>query len=962
MDAEYEQQNLTYNGSKLVGIEHHQANKGGSRGVYRKSIPNIQVAIHSDANYLRNLPHGLKEYKKGVVVGNMAHRDPITSLIPDLIYIRQVFKAPGHRKQLLLRHIGRRVYRNTNSLPLHFIILQGGLNCCYRIDPNSLQLVVVGPIVGLIGRLALLLKRRRISKAAEQFLDLEAQVDAEESSEEETNAEDEQFIAGDKSEDHDAQQQDHARLLLMLSRADDHARVAPTQLESIPQERDRAVITNAAERVLELIGGPSLSTGIWEMRCRYGREQVMVDQVKAILPGAPPDLPPHTCVLAVNWTPLLRGRIFIEVSDGPDTSSQHNYLICALNALVRPQFFQKRFHPFEGMANWMKNWVGTRTANTFARVREPARYRGDLGYIFSHNEADAILWLALILRISLSANFKGARPPQATITPRRIQLSSLADKTVDIHETEGYFIFQGHWFTLEGYLLIAVDDVKFFPEMNPSPTLDDLQRFNDLAQMPSQIRNDYLLGSFQKRMSVHDRVWMVHGEHQGWVGIIQETRDVEADVYIPDEGTVETVLLETLRGHFEIGDHVVVQHGVHKGHAGYIVRCEDGLVTVANPKISHEFNVVQVVAPAEYVFFWDFPIRSVKNTGLEFEISDEVIVCTGPDQGLQGFVEAVRDADLVIREGEFFPPQFEVPIGSLRRLDSSISAALALYIGDEVQVTAGAHRGRAGSVIEITAIQSVLIKEGPSQPHTATPKRNDLLLAMRGGNMDQHRALVGKPCSVAVGVLKGYRAWVIDTHPSGIITVRYEARLQQPGRHRVEELAFHNRHSFLEPQRAPSPIVRSSTPPCLDIPDRPLSPAWDPAAPAPTVPLRSPEPFELLPPTWIVEPAFGPRKIFLRDDFGAGQQGYYRGMHGDRMQFVGNSGQLSLPMVMLRHVVPRAVNELVTPIEGEFKGKAMKVRKYSPIECTLHEVGTRNHAKNYVPPVMKTTSLARIAS
>lgn len=148
---------------------------------------------------------------------------------------------------------------------------------------------------------------------------------------------------------------------------------------------------------------------------------------------------------------------------------------------------------------------------------------------------------------------------------------------------------------------------------------------------------------------------------------------------------------------------------------------------------------MQVVAPAEYVFFWDFPIRSAKNTGLEFEIGDEVIVCTGPDQGLQGVVEAVRDADLVIREGEFFPvsvlkyhcqiflsnthiqPQFEVPIGSLRRLDSSISAALALYIGDEVQVTAGAHRGRAGSVIEITAIQSVLIKEGPSQPVSNCP-------------------------------------------------------------------------------------------------------------------------------------------------------------------------------------------------------------------------------------------------
>ncbi|KAF5328634.1 hypothetical protein D9619_011616 [Psilocybe cf. subviscida] len=814
-------------------------------------------------------------------------------------------------------------------------------------------------------------KRRRIGQAVEQFLDLEAQVDDEGSSEEERNPEDEQFIAADDSEGHNAQQQDHARLLLMLSRADDNAQVAPPQL--IPQERDRAAMTDATERVVELIGGPTLSAGIWEMRCRYGREQAMVDHVNAILPGVPPDLPSHTCVLAVDWTPLLRGRIFIEVSDGPDAHSQHNYLMSALNTFVRPPFFQKRFLPFQGMINWMKNWVETRTANTFARVREPACYRGDLGYVFSRNEADATLWLALVPRFSLSANFKGARPARATMTPHRIQLSTVADKTMDIHQTEGYFVFQGHRFTLEGYLLIAVDEAKFFPEINPCPTPDELWRFNDLAQMPSHIRNDYLLGSLQKRMSVHDRVWVKQGEHQGRVGIIQETREIEADIYVLDDGTVETVLLRDLRGHFEIGDHVLVQHGTHKGHAGYIVRCEDGLVTVANPTTQ-----VEIETPSEYVFFWDFPVRAVSHAAPKFEIGDEVIVRTGPDQGLQGVVEAVRDADIVIREGEFFPPEFEVPMKSLHRLDSRVG--LPLCIGDEVQVAAGTHHGRAGSILEITATQSVLIKEGPSQPnvytvhschvqHTAIPKRNDLLLAMREGNFDQHRSLMGKACSVTVGALKGYRAWVIDTHPSGIITVRYEARLQQAGKHPVEELAFHDAHPFLKP-RAPSPVpVRSSTPPWLDIPDRPLSPAWDPTAPPPTVPrppLQPPEPSELLPPTWIVDPVFQGCKIFLRENFGCGYLGLFKGMQGDRVRFqetqsAGGTVQVVF-MVTLRHVVPKSVNELVVPIEGEFKGKVMKVRQYSPSECTLSEVGKRNRAKNYVPPVMKTLSLARIAS
>lgn len=62
---------------------------------------------------------------------------------------------------------------------------------------------------------------------------------------------------------------------------------------------------------------------------------------------------------------------------------------------------------------------------------------------------------------------------------------------------------------------------------------------------------------------------------------------------------------------------------------------------------------------------------------------------------------------------------------------------------------------------------------------------------MRAGNPDPNRRWMGKACSVVTGPLKGYRCWVTDTHPSGVITVRYEARLQQAGQHHISELAFH---------------------------------------------------------------------------------------------------------------------------------------------------------------------------
>ena len=64
--------------------------------------------------------------------------------------------------------------------------------------------------------------------------------------------------------------------------------------------------------------------------------------------------------------------------------------------------------------------------------------------------------------------------------------------------------------------------------------------------------------------------------------------------------------------------------------------------------------------PSEYVFFWEFPIRTAQHAGPQFEVGDEVIVQTGADRGLQGVVEAVRNADLSIREGAFFPVCFDL--------------------------------------------------------------------------------------------------------------------------------------------------------------------------------------------------------------------------------------------------------------------------------------------------------------
>ena len=176
----------------------------------------------------------------------------------------------------------------------------------------------------------------------------------------------------------------------------------------------------------------------------------------------------------------------------------------------------------------------------------------------------------------------------------------------------------------------------------------------------------------------------------------------------------------------------------------------------------------------------------------------------------------------------------------------------------------------------------------------------------------------------------------------------------------------YSENAFLEPPRIRSPIpVRSPTPPPLDVPDsRPLSPAWDPAAPTPFIRGPTPppaEPSDVLPPTWILDEEFSQSKkfrILLRDDFGAGPEAVFDRLAGDRVLFTNSS--IYHPVSTLRHATPRDVGDLVVAIEGPYRATILKVQTLGPTECTVSEYGVRRRGKNYEHPVIKTACLARI--
>lgn len=232
----------------------------------------------------------------------------------------------------------------------------------------------------------------------------------------------------------------------------------------------------------------------------------------------------------------------------------------------------------EGRRSW--------APGTWARIRGPKLYRGDIGFIFSRKNkttGERSKWVAVVPRIDIHQT-------KSTHTRRPIaQTLNITDLASQFHTQFEYsrdFFFRGFTFNYSGYLLLRLEEADLYPagSVPLSPLLEELDLFLRLPVLAKGKWDAHRLSAWQQGSRSHDRVKIITGQHAGVVGVLLTKHNQEAEVYVPAlDGTV-VVGVQNLQIHLQHGDYVRVVNGENTGKVGYITGIDGEWVDVTEPQ------------------------------------------------------------------------------------------------------------------------------------------------------------------------------------------------------------------------------------------------------------------------------------------------------------------------------------------------------------------------------------------
>ncbi|KAF8075863.1 hypothetical protein FPV67DRAFT_1469559 [Lyophyllum atratum] len=212
-----------------------------------------------------------------------------------------------------------------------------------------------------------------------------------------------------------------------------------------------------------------------------------------------------------------------------------------------------------------------------------------------------------------------------------------------------------------GFLLLTTSD--YLPS-EAIPTSHDIILFQKLSLIPSEVflRSIQMLAA--RRLKLGDPVKLVGGQSRGVIGVIEQIINDEAIIRI---GYVtETVPVDDLRKHVEVGDEVLIVDGPHAGVQGWVVSTvEDSLVVY-----DHE-ALKEVVVRSDCVKFFEAPFIAVD---LRPRVGDDVAVVGGPHRGAKGRVLSVTQHTLVL-DNDKQGTAVEVDIAFVNLLDTPPATA-----------------------------------------------------------------------------------------------------------------------------------------------------------------------------------------------------------------------------------------------------------------------------------------------
>lgn len=463
--------------------------------------------------------------------------------------------------------------------------------------------------------------KKRKRRRANQFIDIEAEVDDEEEDELDEDDEEaeilrEQFIADDQAraeegEDLRAHQDDRLHRQFDRRRQEEEDQDAEELAETLKQRYRKTHTvyrgdTNASGTVSQKLLMPSINDpAIYAIRCTPGREKELVRKLyekKKTLARLNRPLD----ILTVFQRDAFKGYIYVEAKR-PEAIER------ALAGMVNIYAKQRLLVPVREYPDLLKQVKSSDVEivpGIYVRISR-GKYKGDLAIVDNLSENGLDVRCKLVPRLDYGKNDdfdKDGKRIKSKIRPIPRHFNEQEARMYDAESLQPgrgsrSYIYKGDEY-VEGFLFKDFK-LQFIQTKDVHPRLEELDRFQtgndedglDLASIAASLKNKNSEGGQSSAFQPGDKVEIRRGEQAKTIGKVTSASLNEVVILVTDSGDAKfvnqslTVPANDLRKVFAPGDHVRIIEGKHTDETGLVIKIDNDSVVLLSDQTSEDVRV-----------------------------------------------------------------------------------------------------------------------------------------------------------------------------------------------------------------------------------------------------------------------------------------------------------------------------------------------------------------------------------
>ncbi len=461
---------------------------------------------------------------------------------------------------------------------------------------------------------------------------------------------------------------------------------------------------------------------LWVIRCSDGSERDIVVRLM------------QKCYdYATKGTPLqiksafskdnLKGFVYVE-------ARSESHVLKALAGLRSVYFSKKpKLVPVEEMVTaitYIRPASKSVAAGSWVRMKS-GLYKGDLARVEFVDINDGRAIVKIVPRLDMAgmaakkaAKSRGSEVPKRANKSRPLQKPFIPEEArtfnLDVVQQrdrmtgEMQYILNNTQRFIGGYLMKSVA-LKTVAVETSAPPLDELQRFDAASQSDvnkedvTDLLKGFDIDAGKTIFAARDKVEVKQGELQGVRGtVVRVTDDGQIMVRLHDSALsgFEPISFnpKELKKHVEVGAHVKVINGSHKGQTGMVVSVEDSTCHIVTDATREDIKVfIRDITEAVAV------ATTIDSIG-DYELFDLVVL----DAQTVGVIVGVDKDSCRVLTNQGRPDAPDIRICRLpdikrkvvnRRASAIDGTRNEVHLGDIVEVFEGPLRGRSGTVKHI---------------------------------------------------------------------------------------------------------------------------------------------------------------------------------------------------------------------------------------------------------------------